>query len=199
MPYEPRDAWGNQWNGNYPTPLWGGNASSPPFLSDSIDKTLKSPEWENILSKGHLPDAQAFLKTFTGKGFTAKDETGTATVGPTGAFQLQSANPQGLSLTLDPINKSIGVSKGNFELSGGWGVAPRTGAQVDGAASVPGNWVQIGYNSKGFNPNQTMNAPVNMQRFLNEKSTDNANTNQEQDNNAQNEIYNMRLPQARYW
>jgi hypothetical protein len=35
--------------------------------------------------------------------------------------------------------------------------------------------------------------------FLNEKSTDNVNTEQKQYNNAQDEINAMRLPQARYW
>jgi hypothetical protein len=38
-----------------------------------------------------------------------------------------------------------------------------------------------------------------MQRFLNEKPTENVNANQKQYNNTQDEINNMRLPQARYW
>jgi hypothetical protein len=180
--------------------------------SEAFDNVLKNPQFEEAIKQGHSKEGIDFLNVFTGRGLTAKDNTGQGSIDSTGAFTLQSNNPKGFGMTLDPFNKSASIHKGNFELSGGWGTAPMTGAtqgmgpnlypnQVGLQTSLPspGNWIQVGFNSKGFNPNQTMNVPVNMQRFLNEKSTDNVNTEQKQYNNAQDEINAMRLPQARYW
>jgi hypothetical protein len=180
--------------------------------SETFDNVLKNPQFEEAIKQGHSKKGIDFLNAFTGRGLTVEDSTGQGSVDSTGAFNLQSSNPKGFGMTLDPFNKSASIHRGNFELSGGWGTAPMTGAtqgvgpnsyidQTGSQASLPspGNWIQVGFNSKGFNSNQTKNAPTNMQRFLNEKSTDNVNTNQKQYNDTQDEINNMRLPQARYW
>jgi len=211
VPYEPVDSWGNSWNGNYPIPS-GGMRRGGTSQSKTFDNVLKNPQFEEAIKQGHSKEGIDFLNAFTGRGLTAKDSTGQGSIDSTGAFTLQSNNPKGFGVTLNPFNKSASIHKGNFELSGGWGTAPMTGAtqgmgpnsyldQVGPQTSLPspGNWIQVGFNSKGFNSNQTMNAPVNMQRFLNEKSTDNVDTNQKQYNNTQDEIDSMRLPQTRYW
>jgi hypothetical protein len=108
--------------------------------------------WEPLASQGYQGPGKTFLDAFTGRGVQYADETGMASVNPlTGAFQLRSNKPGGIGITLNPTDQSLGVNKGAFNLSGGWGSLP-AGSVPYAPFSSPGNWaklgVQLGQNTK---------------------------------------------------
>jgi len=116
-------------------------------FTDAIGKA-----WGSLASQGYRGPGKTFLDAFTGRGIQYADETGVASVNPlTGAFQLRSNNPGGTGITLNPTDQSLGINKGAFNLSGGWGSLP-AGSIPYAPFSSPGNWaklgVQLGQNTK---------------------------------------------------
>ena len=150
------------------------------------------------------PAYGAIMGMATGSPIRLRDNSGTATINPSGQLMLQTnlpnkfdaqgnpvVDPKGWRFGIDAAGQSASIGKGIFDFSAGIKTTPKGTTEPE---------VRLGFDTK-LNNSQGIQ-PVNMQQFLNqpeEIDLRNAALNGVRDAVTQDEINSMRLPQARYW